>query len=84
MAAHKSVRFDNKQGNFLGQNKPGQVSTHINIYIYIYYSTSLCRVQITPKKSTNTGFILERGLAGFPQFGKTCRIKLIFYVALSL
>ena len=82
MAAHKCVRFDNKQRNFLGENKPGQVNTHI--YIYIYYSTSLCRLQITPKKSTNTGFIPERGLAGFPQFGKTCRIKLIFYVAPSL
>ena len=23
-----------------------------------------------------TGFILERGLAGFPQFGKKCRIEL--------
>ena len=82
MAAYKGVRFDNKQRNFLGGNKPGQVNTHI--YIYIYYLTSLCRLQITPKKSTNTGFILEHGLAGFLQFGKTCRIKLIFYVALSL
>ena len=43
---------------------------YIYIYIYIYYSTPLTRVQITRKASTNTGFILERGLAGFPQFGK--------------
>ena len=25
--------------------------------------------------NTQAGFILERGLAGFPQFGKKCRIK---------
>ena len=70
-----------KQRNFLGENKPGQVNTHI----YIYYSASLSRVQITPKTSTNKRFILERGLAGFPQFRKKkmvhkinilrCRVK---------
>ena len=46
------------------------------MYIYIYYSTPLTRVQITRKASTNTGFILERGLAGFPQFGKTMPHKI--------
>ena len=35
MAVHKSVRFDKKQRNFLGENKPGQVNTHIYIYIFI-------------------------------------------------
>ena len=35
MAAHKSVRFDKKQRNFLGEKKPGQVNTHIYIYIFI-------------------------------------------------